>query len=90
MIKVATARGGALLWALLASALLTIVLVATAHASSSMGVVQSVKNPKLGKTVLVNRASLTLYSLSVEQRGRFIPRTHSASRPGRPSSSPRA
>ena len=72
MIKVATARGGALLWALLASALLTIVLVATAHASSSMGVVQSVKNPKLGKTVLVDRAGLTLYSLSVEQRGRFI------------------
>jgi predicted lipoprotein with Yx(FWY)xxD motif len=34
--------------------------------------VSAAKNASLSKTVLVNRRGLTLYSLSVERRGRFI------------------
>ena len=30
------------------------------------------KNKALGKTILVNRRGMTLYSLSVERRGKFI------------------
>ena len=55
-------------------------LVGAALAASSSGagvgarvrVVTTAKNAKLGKTVLVNQKGLTLYSLSVERRGRFI------------------
>ena len=35
-------------------------------------VVKTANNPTLHQKVLVNRKGLTLYSLSVEQRGRFI------------------
>ena len=37
-----------------------------------MRVVSTAKNVDLGKTVLVNRRGLTLYTLSAERRGRFI------------------
>ena len=44
----------------------------TAKSMSKQLVVRTANNPTLHKKVLVNRRGLTLYSLSVEQRGRFI------------------
>ncbi len=44
----------------------------TAKSMSKQLVVRTANNPTLHKKVLVNRQGLTLYSLSVEQRGRFI------------------
>jgi len=44
----------------------------TAKSTSKQRVVRIANNPTLHKKVLVNRRGLTLYSLSVEQRGRFI------------------
>ena len=44
----------------------------TAESMSKQLVVRTANNPTLHKKVLVNRKGLTLYSLSVEQRGRFI------------------
>ena len=44
----------------------------TASSMSKQLVVKTVNNPTLHQKVLVNRNGLTLYSLSVEQRGRFI------------------
>ena len=44
----------------------------TASSMSKQLVVKTANNPTLHQKVLVNRNGLTLYSLSVEQRGRFI------------------
>jgi predicted lipoprotein with Yx(FWY)xxD motif len=44
----------------------------TAMSRSTKSVVRTVTNPTLHEKVLVNRNGLTLYSLSVERRGRFI------------------
>jgi predicted lipoprotein with Yx(FWY)xxD motif len=44
---------------------------ATAAAPARL-VAKPVRNATLGKTILVNRRGLTLYSLSAEARGRFI------------------
>ena len=44
----------------------------TANSMSKQLVVKTANNPTLHQKVLVNRNGLTLYSLSVEQRGRFI------------------
>ena len=44
----------------------------TAKSMSKQQVVRTATNPTLHEKVLVNRRGLTLYSLSVEQRGRFI------------------
>jgi predicted lipoprotein with Yx(FWY)xxD motif len=74
MITIAT-RGGALAAAALVTAISAAFLIATvAQASSSARahVVSTAKNARLGKTLLVNRRGLSLYSLSAEQRGRFI------------------
>ena len=52
-----------------------IVAAAVANASSathSRAVVKTMQNRTLGKTILVNRRGLTLYSLSAERHGRFI------------------
>jgi predicted lipoprotein with Yx(FWY)xxD motif len=43
-----------------------------ASAAHRQLVVKTMKNRALGKTILVNRRDLTLYSLSAEKRGRFI------------------
>jgi predicted lipoprotein with Yx(FWY)xxD motif len=75
MQKAATLRGGLLLAAALVAG-----LVAAFYATRSNGagtsrsahVVMTAKNKALGKTILVNRRRMTLYSLSVERRGRFI------------------
>jgi predicted lipoprotein with Yx(FWY)xxD motif len=75
MIRAAEARGGALAVTAMVVALLAAFLVARAAQASSSArahVVSTAKNTSLGKTLLVNRRGLTLYSLSVEQRGRFI------------------
>ena len=64
---------------LMVPAVLTAALVAAfvAHSGSAgrmskQLVVRTANNPTLHEKVLVNRKGLTLYSLSVEQRGRFI------------------
>jgi predicted lipoprotein with Yx(FWY)xxD motif len=75
MSKVAPVRSTALL-AVLATFLLLasffVVRAASASPSAGVRVVASAKNPTLKKTILVNRKGLTLYSLSVERRGKFI------------------
>jgi predicted lipoprotein with Yx(FWY)xxD motif len=75
MQKAATLRGGLLLAAALVAGLVA-ALYATRSNGAGMGgtarVVMTAKNKALGKTVLVNRRHMTLYSLSVERHGRFI------------------
>lgn len=44
----------------------------TAKSTSKQLVARTASNPTLHRKVLVNRKGLTLYSLSVERRGRFI------------------
>ena len=44
----------------------------TARSTSKQLVVKTASNPTLHKKVLVNRKGMTLYSLSVETRGKFI------------------
>ena len=75
MSKVATMPRRAVLPALLVTALLvSFFVVRAAHANANAGVrvVATTKNPTLKKTILVTRKGLTLYSLSVERRGKFI------------------
>jgi predicted lipoprotein with Yx(FWY)xxD motif len=49
------------------------VIAVAALSASATGTAGTVKTGRaLGKTVLVNRAGLTLYSLSAETKGRFI------------------
>lgn len=73
MAKIRTFRGGAFLAALVVLALVGGLLAArAANAGPSIRVVGVAKNRALGKTVLVNRNGITLYSLSVEQNGKFI------------------
>jgi predicted lipoprotein with Yx(FWY)xxD motif len=80
MQKIGTIRVGLLLGAALTLALLAAFSAARSSGASaapaasqaSRIVVKSAKNKTLGKTILVNRRGLTLYSLSAETRGRFI------------------
>jgi predicted lipoprotein with Yx(FWY)xxD motif len=80
MQRTATRRVG-----VLAAAALIVGLVAAYYVGRSSGaggnassrVVMTAKNKTLGKTILVNRKGRTLYSLSVERRGRFICTTSS-------------
>jgi predicted lipoprotein with Yx(FWY)xxD motif len=51
---------------------LTAAFAVAANGSSGARVVMTAKNKTLGKTILVNRSGMTLYSLSVERHGRFI------------------
>lgn len=48
----------------------------TANAATTRLVVRTAINPTLHRKVLVNRKGFTLYSLSVERRGRFICTDH--------------
>ena len=57
------------------AALLAMAIAGTALAAGtgrSVRVVSTAKNTSLGETVLVNMAGRTLYSLSVERKGKFI------------------
>ena len=56
----------------LAAALVAVLAAHAGTAKTGQLVVRTVNNPTLHEKVLVNRRGLTLYSLSVEQRGRFI------------------
>lgn len=78
--RIGIIRIGLLLGAAVALAVLAAVLTgrsgaantAAAAPQASRLVVKSTKNKALGKTILVNRSGRTLYSLTVETRGRFI------------------
>ena len=51
----------------------TLLLVTrSGNASGTKPLVKTAHNAKLGKTILVTRGGLTLYSLSAERHGRFI------------------
>jgi predicted lipoprotein with Yx(FWY)xxD motif len=54
-----------------AAAIVAAVLATNGSAKTS-AVVKTMHNATLGKTILVNRSGLTLYSLSAERHGRFI------------------
>jgi predicted lipoprotein with Yx(FWY)xxD motif len=54
-----------------AAAILAAVLATNGSAKAS-AVVKTMHNASLGKTILVTRNGLTLYSLSAERHGRFI------------------
>jgi predicted lipoprotein with Yx(FWY)xxD motif len=61
--------------AIVAAVLATLLATLSGNASSgtqSRTVVKTMRNQALGKTILVNRSGLTLYSLSAERHGRFI------------------
>ena len=60
---------------IVAAAVATLLATRSSNASSathSRAVVKTMQNRTLGKTILVNRRGLTLYSLSAERHGRFI------------------
>ena len=61
-----------LIYLALLAAALGLLAVAPAQSMSKQLLVKTANNPTLHQQVLVNRKGLTLYSLSVEQRGRFI------------------
>ena len=67
---------GSLFLAIVLAAGLTAALLATRSGNASDAktrqVVKVVRNPTLGKRILVTRSGMTLYSLSVERRGHFI------------------
>jgi hypothetical protein len=60
--------------AVLAAALAATVLATTGSAARNVSAVKVVKNPKLGRQVLVTRRGFTLYSLSVEGRSLHLHR----------------
>src|SRR3989441_6931391 len=72
MQRTATLSRGLLLAAAFAAGLAAAFYAVNASGAGSTRVVMTVKNKALGKTILVNRQGLTLYSLSVERHGRFI------------------
>jgi predicted lipoprotein with Yx(FWY)xxD motif len=73
MSRTTTLGRGMLLAAALVAGLLAAIYAVNANgAGDGTRVVWTAKNKTLGKTILVNRSGLSLYSLSVERRGRFI------------------
>ena len=66
---------GSLLVALAVAASLTVTLLLVTRSGNASGarpLVKTAHNAALGKTILVTRNGLTLYSLSAERHGRFI------------------
>jgi len=67
---------GSLLVAIVVAIGLTATLLVTrsgnASGAKTRQVVKVVRNPALGKRILVTRSGMTLYALSVERRGHFI------------------
>ena len=55
-----------------AAAAIVAAVLATNGSAKTTAVVKTMHNASLGKTILVNRNGLTLYSLSAERHGRFI------------------
>jgi predicted lipoprotein with Yx(FWY)xxD motif len=72
MQRTATLSRGLLLAAAFAAGLAAAFYAVNASGAGGTRVVMTAKNKTLGKTILVNRQGLTLYSLSVERHGRFI------------------
>jgi predicted lipoprotein with Yx(FWY)xxD motif len=72
MSRTTTLGRGVLLAAALVAGLLAAFYAVNASGAGGTRVVMTAKNKTLGKTILVNRQGLTLYSLSVERHGRFI------------------
>ncbi len=72
MQRTSTLSRGLLLAAAFAAGLAAAFYAVNASGSGGTRVVMTAKNKTLGKTILVNRQGLTLYSLSVERHGRFI------------------
>lgn len=58
--------------AVAAAAAIVAAVLATSGSAKTSAVVKTMHNAALGKTILVNRNGLTLYSLSAERHGRFI------------------
>jgi predicted lipoprotein with Yx(FWY)xxD motif len=75
MTRIGKLRGSLLLAVVLAAGL-TAALLATRSSNASGAktrqVVKVMRNPTLGKRILVTRGGMTLYSLSAERHGRFI------------------
>jgi predicted lipoprotein with Yx(FWY)xxD motif len=75
MTRIGKLRGSLLLAVVLAAGL-TAALLATRSSNASGAktrqVVKVMRNPTLGKSILVTRSGITLYSLSAERNGRFI------------------
>ena len=72
MQRTTTLSRGLLLAAAFAAGLAAAFYAVNASGAGGTRVVMTAKNKTLGKTILVNRSGLTLYSLSVERHGRFI------------------
>jgi predicted lipoprotein with Yx(FWY)xxD motif len=74
MERVGKLRASALAAIAIAAALSVTLLLVTrsGNASGGMPLVKTSHNATLGKTILVTRSGLTLYSLSAERHGRFI------------------
>ena len=72
MQRSSTLSRGLLLAAAFAAGLAAAFYAVNASGAGGTRVVMTAKNKTLGKTILVNRSGLTLYSLSVERHGRFI------------------
>jgi predicted lipoprotein with Yx(FWY)xxD motif len=60
---------------LLSVSVLALAATAVAAQNGTTRVVATAHNAKLGKTILVTKKGLTLYSLSAERHGRFICKT---------------
>ena len=72
MQRTATLGRGLVLAAAFAAGLAAAFYAVNASGAGGTRVVMTAANKTLGKTIVVNRQGLTLYSLSVERRGRFI------------------
>ena len=74
MERVGKLRASAVAAIAIAAALSVTLLLVTRSGSASRGtpLVKTSHNATLGKTILVTRSGLTLYSLSAERHGRFI------------------
>lgn len=74
MERVGKLRASALVAIAIAAALSVTLLLVTRSGNASGGtpLVKTSHNATLGKTILVTRSGLTLYSLSAERHGRFI------------------
>jgi len=72
MQRAKTARLGAGIALITLVGLLAAVYAVRASGATHVRVVMTVTNKSLGQKVLVNRNRMTLYSLSVERKGRFV------------------
>jgi predicted lipoprotein with Yx(FWY)xxD motif len=75
MTRIGKLRGSLLLAVVLAAGLTAGLLAtrsSTASGAKTRQVVKVMRNPTLGKRILVTRSGMTLYSLSAERHGRFI------------------